>query len=139
MGGALVVYCSFAYPTMLAMRSNRDEFSLIIPYVRFVRETKLHEPLILDTNVTIDGRIADLCAIWVFESRLIAPRFILDELQTPADSRDPKTRTRSSWTGYSETNCNARVKWIDDSRYGDDATRRSKRLAGRAAASCAAA
>ncbi len=30
---------------MLAMRSNRDEFSLIIPYVRFARETTQHEPL----------------------------------------------------------------------------------------------
>src|SRR6266513_885098 len=32
----LVVYVVFAYfGMMLAMRSNRDEFSLIIPYVRF--------------------------------------------------------------------------------------------------------
>src|SRR5215213_8149989 len=32
----LVVYCTFGYlGMMLAMRSNRDEFSLIIPYVRF--------------------------------------------------------------------------------------------------------
>jgi uncharacterized protein YacL len=40
---------------MLAMRSNRDEFSLIIPYVRFTRETTQHEPLVVDTNVIIDG------------------------------------------------------------------------------------
>ena len=91
----LVVYCSFAYlGTMLAMRSNRDEFSLIIPYVRFARETKLHEPLILDTNVIIDGRIADLCATGFLSRALIAPRFILDELQTLADSRDALKRER---------------------------------------------
>lgn len=47
---------------MLAMRSNRDEFSLIIPYVRFTRETTQHEPLVTDTNIIIDGRIAELCA-----------------------------------------------------------------------------
>src|SRR5438132_14287441 len=36
----LIVYSTFAYlGMMLAMRSNRDEFSLIIPYVRFTRET----------------------------------------------------------------------------------------------------
>ena len=41
----LVVYVVFAYfGMMLAMRSNRDEFSLIIPYVRFTRETVEHEP-----------------------------------------------------------------------------------------------
>jgi uncharacterized protein YacL len=91
----LVVYCTFAYlGTMLAMRSNRDEFSLIIPYVRFARETKLHEPLVLDTNVIIDGRIADLCATGFLSRALIAPRFILGELQTLADARDPLKRER---------------------------------------------
>ncbi len=41
----LMVYCTFGYlGMMLAMRSNRDEFSLIIPYVRFARETTQHEP-----------------------------------------------------------------------------------------------
>jgi uncharacterized protein YacL len=59
----LVVYCGLGYlGMMLAMRSNRDEFSLIIPYVRFARETTQHEPLVVDTNVIIDGRIAELCA-----------------------------------------------------------------------------
>jgi len=32
-------------------------------YVRFARETTQHEPLILDTNVIIDGRIADLARL----------------------------------------------------------------------------
>src|SRR5216684_4217033 len=84
----LIVYAAFAYlGMMLAMRSNRDEFSLIIPYVRFARETTQHEPLILDTNVIIDGRIADLCASGFLSRSLIVPQFVLDELQTLADSR----------------------------------------------------
>lgn len=91
----LVVYCSFAYlGMMLAMRSSRDEFSLIIPYVRFARETTQHEPLLVDTNVIIDGRIADLCATGFLSRSLIVPRFVLDELQTLADSRDPIKRER---------------------------------------------
>jgi uncharacterized protein YacL len=79
---------------MLAMRSNRDEFSLIIPYVRFARETMQHEPLVLDTNVIIDGRIGDLCATGFLSRSLIVPRFVLGELQTLADSRDPLKRER---------------------------------------------
>lgn len=91
----LVVYCTFGYlGMMLAMRSNRDEFSLIIPYVRFARETTQHEPLIVDTNVIIDGRIADLCATGFLSRALIVPRFVLGELQTLADSRDPIKRER---------------------------------------------
>jgi len=91
----LIVYAAFAYlGMMLAMRSNRDEFSLVIPYVRFARETTQHEPLILDTNIIIDGRIADLCASGFLSRSLIVPRFVLDELQTLADSRDPGKRER---------------------------------------------
>ena len=91
----LIVYTTFGYlGMMLAMRSNRDEFSLIIPYVRFARETTQHEPLILDTNVIIDGRIGDLCATGFLSRSLIVPRFILGELQTLADSRDPIKRDR---------------------------------------------
>ena len=91
----LIVYSAFGYlGMMLAMRSNRDEFSLIIPYVRFARETTQHEPLIVDTNVIIDGRIADLVATGFLSRALIVPRFVLGELQTLADSRDPIKRER---------------------------------------------
>jgi uncharacterized protein YacL len=91
----LIVYCGFAYlGMMLAMRSSRDEFSLIIPYVRFARETTQREPLIVDTNVIIDGRIADLCATGFLSRSLIVPRFVLGELQTLADSRDSIKRER---------------------------------------------
>ena len=91
----LIIYCAFGYlGMMLAMRSNRDEFSLIIPYVRFARETTQHEPLVVDTNVIIDGRIADLCATGFLSRSLIVPRFVLGELQTLADSRDPIKRER---------------------------------------------
>ena len=91
----LVVYCAFGYlGMMLAMRSNRDEFSLIIPYVRFARETTQHEPLVVDTSVIIDGRVADLCATGFLSRALVVPRFVLDELQLLADHFDPIKRER---------------------------------------------
>jgi uncharacterized protein YacL len=91
----LIVYAVFGYlGMMLAMRSSRDEFALIIPYVRFARETTQHEPLVVDTNVIIDGRIADLCATGFLSRSLIVPRFILDELQLLADSHEPTKRER---------------------------------------------
>jgi len=91
----LIVYAAFGYlGMMLAIRSSRDEFSLIIPYVRFAREATQHEPLILDTNVIIDGRLADLCQTGFLSRSLIVPRFVLDELQTLADGRDPAKRER---------------------------------------------
>ena len=91
----LIVYAAFAYlGMMLAMRSNRDEFSLIIPYVRFARQAMQHEPLVIDTNIIIDGRVAELCASGFISRSLVVPRFILGELQTLADSRDPIKRER---------------------------------------------
>ena len=91
----LLVYVVFGYlGMMLAMRSSRDEFSLIIPYVRFAREATQHEPLVIDTNIIIDGRIADLCATGFLSRSLIVPRFILGELQLLADSHDPTKRER---------------------------------------------
>jgi uncharacterized protein YacL len=91
----LLVYAVFGYlGMMLAIRSGRDEFSLIIPYVRFSRETTQHEPLVVDTNVIIDGRIADLCATGFLSRSLIVPRFILEELQLLADSHEPTKRER---------------------------------------------
>jgi uncharacterized protein YacL len=91
----LIVYATFGYlGMMLAMRSNRDEFSLIIPYVRFARQAMEREPVVVDTNVIIDGRIADLCATGFLSHSLIVPRFVLGELQLLADSHDPIKRER---------------------------------------------
>jgi len=91
----LIVFSAFGYlGMMLAIRSNRDEFSLIIPYVRFSRQATEREPIVVDTNVIIDGRIADLCATGFLSHSLIVPRFVLGELQLLADSRDPIKRER---------------------------------------------
>lgn len=89
----LIVYGIFGYlGMMLAIRSNRDEFSIIIPYIRFQRSGLEDTPVLVDTNIIIDGRIAELCATGFLSSSLIVPRFILDELQRLADSNDPQKR-----------------------------------------------
>ena len=91
----LVVYATFSYlGMMLAIRSNRDEFSLIIPYVRFRRATVEDAPLLIDSNVIIDGRLPELCNTGFLSTSLVVPRFILDELQRLADSADSQKRER---------------------------------------------
>src|SRR4029077_16636793 len=45
-------------------------------------------------NIIIDGRIGELCATGFLSRSLIVPRFVLDELQTLADARDPMKRER---------------------------------------------
>jgi uncharacterized protein YacL len=51
-------------------------------------------PLVIDTNIAIDGRIADLLPTGFVPNPLIVPRFVLEELQHIADSDDPQRRTR---------------------------------------------
>ncbi len=91
----LGIFISFGYIGMImAMRSNKEDFSLIIPYVRFYRENKPENILLLDTSVIIDGRIADLIEARFLEGIVVVPSFILKELQLIADSADPLRRAR---------------------------------------------
>ena len=49
---------------------------------------------LLDTNVIIDGRIADICKTGFLEGTLLIPVFVLEELQHIADSPDTLRRVR---------------------------------------------
>jgi uncharacterized protein YacL len=51
-------------------------------------------PKILDTSVIIDGRVGDVVATGFVEGDLIVPGFVLEELQSIADSNDPGRRAR---------------------------------------------
>src|SRR5437773_6544561 len=85
----LALFLSFGYiGIVLAMRSNKEDFSLIIPYVRFAPQNRPDNLLLLDTSVIIDGRIADLVEANFLEGIIVVPRFLLKELQTVADSGD---------------------------------------------------
>jgi uncharacterized protein YacL len=91
----LSLFLSFGYiGIVLAMRSNKEDFSLIIPYVRFAPQNKADNLLLLDTSVIIDGRIADLIEANFLEGMIIVPRFVLKELQQIGDSSDPIKRAR---------------------------------------------
>ena len=92
---SLTVYATFGYiGMMLAMRSNRDEFTLIIPYIRFRDQSPNDMPILVDSNIIIDGRLAELVATGFLSRSLIIPRFILEELQLLADSHDPARREK---------------------------------------------
>src|SRR5579862_9142444 len=91
----LSLFLAFGYIGMvLAMRSNKEDFSLIIPYVRFASQNRPENLLLLDTSVIIDGRIAEVVEADFLEGVLVVPRFVLKELQQIADSSDPMRRAR---------------------------------------------
>jgi uncharacterized protein YacL len=77
----------------IAMR-GKDEFNIIIPYVRLSRQDQVESMVVVDTSVIIDGRIIDICKSRFIEGRLVVPRFVLKELQLISDSADPIKRQR---------------------------------------------
>jgi uncharacterized protein YacL len=90
----LVITLICCYLSVSALLQTKDEFRFIIPYVEFQKQVKGGRPLVLDTSVIIDGRIADICDTRIIDTKLIVPRFVLQELQHIADSADKLKRNR---------------------------------------------
>ena len=87
----MICVCYICVSTLL---QTKDDFRFIIPYMEFSKEVKGARPLVLDTSVVIDGRIADVAETKVIDQPMIVPRFVLQELQGIADSSDKLRRNR---------------------------------------------
>jgi uncharacterized protein YacL len=92
--GRVLLTLICCYVTISTLLQTKDEFRFIIPYVEFSKQVKGGRPLVLDTSVIIDGRIADVCDTRLIDTKLIVPRFVLQELQAVADSSDKLKRNR---------------------------------------------
>ena len=86
-----LIACYLAVSMLL---QTKDDFRFLIPYVEFSKQLKGAKPLVVDTSVIIDGRIADICDTGIIDSKLVVPRFVLQELQGIADSSDKIRRAR---------------------------------------------
>jgi uncharacterized protein YacL len=90
----ILITLFFCYICVSTLFQTKDDFRFIIPYVEFSKQIKGGKPLVLDTSVIIDGRIADICDTKIIDTKLIVPRFVLHELQNVADSGDKLRRNR---------------------------------------------
>lgn len=79
--------------TVIALR-GKDEFNLVIPYVRFVPHEVDVPLVVIDASAVIDGRIVRVCEAGFLGSAVVLPRFVLDEIQRTADSADPVRQAR---------------------------------------------
>ncbi len=109
-----IVCCYFAISLIL---QTKDDIRFIIPYVEFTKQKKGGRPVIMDTSVIIDGRIADIADTRIIESDFVLPRFILDELQAVADSADKLKRNRGrrglDMLNKLQSNRNVEIKIVD--------------------------
>lgn len=90
----LMTLLVLSYFGMVFGMRGRDEFSIIIPYVKLQRQNQMDSAVILDTSVIIDGRIGDIARTHFLEGYLVVPKFVLEELQRIADSSDALKRAK---------------------------------------------
>jgi uncharacterized protein YacL len=89
---ALFLICTYL-GTVIALR-GKDDFNLVIPYVRFVPHEVDVPLVVVDASALIDGRIAKICQTQFVGAALIIPTFVLGELQAIADSPEPVKQAR---------------------------------------------
>lgn len=87
--GLVLIYLSVS-----VVLTTRDDFRLVIPYVEFAKQTRGARPLLLDTSALIDGRIDEISRTGIIDAPVIVAQFVIDELQTLADSHDRQKRQR---------------------------------------------
>jgi uncharacterized protein YacL len=107
---ALFLICSYL-GAVIALR-GKDEFNLVIPYVRFVPHDVETPLVVVDTSALIDGRVARICEAGFINAALVIPRFVLEELQNVADSADPLRQARGR-RGLEVLNNLRRIKNLD--------------------------
>ncbi|MBK1827300.1 PIN/TRAM domain-containing protein [Haloferula rosea] len=96
LGAASMIYASLGFlGAVLALRSTRDDFAFIIPYVRFRQDGTSGQPVVLDGEAIMDGRVPGVIRAGFLSGRLIVPQFVLGELQTMAGSASQNDRVRA--------------------------------------------
>ena len=118
---ALFIICSYL-GAVIALR-GKDEFNLVIPYVRFVPHEVDTPLVVVDTSALIDGRIARVCETQFLGAALVIPSFVLTELQAIADSPDAVKKARGR-RGLDVLNELRRIKHIDIRIHQSDVARR---------------
>jgi uncharacterized protein YacL len=96
-----VQLCVMAVTSALGMallQGMRAEMVRVLPQLEADTKFQPHatgaRPKLLDTNVIIDGRMADLCKTGFIEGPIYVPNFVLNEVQYIADSSDSMRRAR---------------------------------------------
>jgi len=91
-----VIYAASAYVFAFLAYTRHSDIGRVIGFKNLGgAEAQLqHAPKILDTSVIIDARIGDIVPTHFLEGDLIIPGFVLEELQSIADSSDPLRRAR---------------------------------------------
>lgn len=92
---SLSLFIVFGFIGAQGAVAKRSELSALLKLgPKFGAESGSKTGKILDTSVIIDGRIVDIAKAGFLEGTIVVPRFVLEELQSIADSADDLRRNR---------------------------------------------
>ncbi len=91
---SLALIVMFVYLGIAFLYQTRDKFRVVIPFVEFRREEKGARPVLLDTSVLVDGRVAEVLNTGIIDGPIVVPHIVLQELHRLADSEDKLRRDR---------------------------------------------
>ena len=79
----------------LALRSGKEDFAFVVPYVRFRQDGTSGAPIVVDRESVLDGRIEAVMSSGFLAGRIVVPRMVLDDLQAMVDSPDTNNKQRA--------------------------------------------
>ena len=79
----------------LALRSGKEDFAFVVPYVRFRQDGTSGAPIIVDREAVLDGRIESVMTSGFLAGRIVVPRMVLDDLQAMVDSPEAHDKQRA--------------------------------------------
>lgn len=91
---SVILTALFCYICVSVLLQTKNDFRFVIPYVEFAPQIKGSRPLILDSSVIMDGRIADIADSGLVDQVMVIPVFVLEEIQSIADHHDKIRRKR---------------------------------------------
>lgn len=94
--GAMIIAAAIG---MALLQGMREEMINVFPQLEKLEGSSnaanpTHRVKLLDTNIIIDGRLAELCKTGFIDGPILVPTFILDEVQLISDSSDSLKRAR---------------------------------------------
>lgn len=88
------VFVAVTYLGAIVALRGKDEFNLVIPYVRFDPQQVDVPVAVLDETALVDGRVSKLVACRMLVDVLFVPKFVVDELNEFANSGVEEERNR---------------------------------------------
>ena len=79
----------------LALRSGKEDFAFVVPYVRFRQDGTSGAPIVVDREAVLDGRIESVMSSGFLAGRIVVPRMVLDDLQVMMDSPEANDKQRA--------------------------------------------